>query len=53
MAAKVLSAALMADAWNDFTDVVSATVALIAVGLTLSDPCVFAPPTITAASSSG
>jgi cation diffusion facilitator family transporter len=37
-----LSAALVADAWNDFTDVVSATVALIAVGLTLSDPVRFA-----------
>jgi len=35
---RILSAALMADAWNDFTDVVSATAALIAVGLTLSDP---------------
>ena len=35
---RVLSAALMADAWNDLTDVFSATVALIAVGLTLSDP---------------
>jgi cation diffusion facilitator family transporter len=37
-----LSAALVADAWNDFTDVVSATVALIAVGLTISDPVRFA-----------
>jgi cation diffusion facilitator family transporter len=37
----VLSAALIADAWNDFTDVVSATVALIAVGLTLWDPARF------------
>lgn len=39
---KILSAALVADAWNDFTDVVSATAALIAVGLTLSDPERFA-----------
>ncbi len=38
---KILSAALMADAWNDLTDVVSATAALIAVGLTLSDPARF------------
>jgi len=37
-----LSAALVADAWNDTTDVVSATVALIAVGLTLWDPERFA-----------
>ena len=39
---RVLSAALVADAWNDFTDVVSATAALIAVSLTLSDPVRFA-----------
>ena len=39
---RILSAALVADAWNDFTDVVSATAALIAVGLTLSDPVRFA-----------
>src|SRR5437868_2134444 len=38
---RVRSAALVADAWNDFTDVVSATVALIAVGLTLYDPTRF------------
>ena len=38
---KVLSAALMADAWNDFTDVVSACAALIAVGMTLADPARF------------
>ena len=38
---RILSAALMADAWNDFNDVVSAIVALIAVGLTLSDPSRF------------
>ena len=35
---RILSAALLADAWNDLTDVASATAALIAVGLTLSDP---------------
>ena len=35
---KILSAALVADAWNDFADVISATAALIAVGLTLYDP---------------
>jgi cation diffusion facilitator family transporter len=34
----ILSGALMADAWNDFTDVISAMAALIAVGLTLYDP---------------
>ena len=39
---RFLSAALVADAWNDFTDVASATAALIAVGLTLSDPLRFA-----------
>src|SRR5690242_5417958 len=39
---RILSAALVADAWNDFTDVVSASAALIAVGLTLSDPTRFA-----------
>ena len=39
---RILSAALLADAWNDFTDVVSAAAALIAVGLTLSDPERFA-----------
>ena len=40
-AKRVLSSALVADAWNDFTDVGSATAALIAVGLTLSDPVRF------------
>jgi cation diffusion facilitator family transporter len=35
---RILSAALEADAWNDFTDVFSAVAALIAVGLTLYDP---------------
>lgn len=38
---KILSAALMADAWNDFTDVFSASAALVAVGLTLSNPARF------------
>jgi cation diffusion facilitator family transporter len=38
---KILSAALMADAWNDFTDVLSASAALVAVGLTLSNPARF------------
>jgi cation diffusion facilitator family transporter len=38
---KVLSAALMADAWNDFNDVASALAALIGVGLTLMDPVRF------------
>jgi cation diffusion facilitator family transporter len=35
---KIKSASLIADAWNDAMDTVSATAALIAVGLTLSDP---------------
>jgi cation diffusion facilitator family transporter len=35
---KLDSAALIADAWNDWTDIVSATTALLAVGLTLVDP---------------
>ena len=35
---KLKSAALTADAWNDSMDTVSATAALIAVGLTLADP---------------
>jgi cation diffusion facilitator family transporter len=38
---KLESAALIADAWNDTVDTVSATVALIAAGLTLSDPLRF------------
>jgi cation diffusion facilitator family transporter len=36
------SAALTADAWNDAMDTISAVVALVAVGLTLSDPGRFA-----------
>lgn len=35
---RIKSASLVADAWNDTVDILSATVALIAVGLTLSDP---------------
>jgi cation diffusion facilitator family transporter len=35
---KLKSAALVADAWNDAMDTLSAVAALIAVGLTLSDP---------------
>lgn len=38
---KLKSAALMADAWNDSMDTVSAVAALIAVGLTLHDPARF------------
>jgi cation diffusion facilitator family transporter len=38
---KLRSAALTADAWNDTMDTVSAVAALIAVGLTLSDPLHF------------
>jgi cation diffusion facilitator family transporter len=38
---RLASAALIADAWNDTMDTVSATAALIAVGLTLSDPMRF------------
>jgi cation diffusion facilitator family transporter len=38
---KLHSAALTADAWNDAMDTVSATAALIAVGLTLSNPVRF------------
>ena len=38
---KLKSSALIADAWNDAMDTVSATAALIAVGLTLSDPVRF------------
>lgn len=38
---RLKSAALMADAWNDTMDSVSAIAALIAVGLTLADPARF------------
>ena len=39
---KLQSAALTADAWNDAMDTLSAVAALIAVGLTLTDPVRFA-----------
>jgi cation diffusion facilitator family transporter len=39
---RLASAALTADAWNDAMDTLSAFVALVAVGLTLSDPVRFA-----------
>lgn len=35
---KIRSAALTADAWNDFVDILSAVTALTALGLTLLDP---------------
>ncbi len=38
---KLHSSALIADAWNDTMDTLSASAALIAVGLTLSDPVRF------------
>ncbi len=38
---KLKSASLTADAWNDAMDTLSATVALIAVGVTLTDPARF------------
>ena len=38
---KLKSASLTADAWNDAIDTLSATAALVAVGLTLSDPVRF------------
>jgi len=39
---RLASAALTADAWNDAMDTLSAVAALVAVGLTLSDPVRFA-----------
>ena len=39
---RIRSAALTADAWHDTVDIFSGTVALIAVGITLSDPVRFA-----------
>jgi cation diffusion facilitator family transporter len=39
---KIRSAALSADAWHDTVDILSGTVALIAVGSTLADPTRFA-----------
>lgn len=38
---KIRSAALTADAWNDFVDILSALTALTALGLTLLDPARF------------
>jgi cation diffusion facilitator family transporter len=38
---KLQSAALVADAWNDAVDILSALAALVAVGLTLYDPARF------------
>lgn len=39
---RIGSSALVADAWNDTVDILSGAVALLAVGLTLSDPLAFA-----------
>lgn len=38
---RIQSAALVADAWNDAVDILSGTVALVALGLTLHDPSRF------------
>jgi cation diffusion facilitator family transporter len=38
---KIGSSALVADAWNDAVDILSGSVALVAVGLTLADPARF------------
>jgi len=38
---RIHSAALTADAWNDFVDIISATTAITALGLTLYDPVRF------------
>lgn len=38
---RIQSAAILADAWNDFVDIVSAAVAVTALGLTLWDPSRF------------
>jgi cation diffusion facilitator family transporter len=38
---RIKSGALVADAWNDAVDIVSATAALVALGLTLYDPARF------------
>ncbi len=40
---EIRSSAIIADAWNDFVDIASATAAMTAVGLTLSDPAHFLP----------
>lgn len=38
---RIRSAAITADAWNDFVDIISATAAMTALGLTLYDPSRF------------
>jgi cation diffusion facilitator family transporter len=38
---RIHSAAIIADAWNDFVDIISAIVAMTALGLTLWDPSRF------------
>ena len=38
---RIRSAAIVADAWNDFVDIISATVAMTALGLTRHDPSRF------------
>ncbi len=38
---RIGSAAVVADAWNDFVDIISATAAMTALGLTLYDPSRF------------
>ena len=38
---RIHSAAIVADAWNDFVDIISAAVAMTALGLTLWDPSRF------------
>ncbi len=38
---KIYSSALIADAWNDFVDIISAATAITALGLTLYDPSRF------------
>lgn len=38
---RIRSSAIIADAWNDFVDIISATAAMIAVALTLYDPSRF------------
>ncbi|MGE5487165.1 MAG: cation diffusion facilitator family transporter [bacterium] len=38
---RIQSASLIADAWNDMVDILSATAALVALGLTLYDPTRF------------
>jgi cation diffusion facilitator family transporter len=38
---RIHSSAIVADAWNDFVDILSAAVAMTALGLTLADPARF------------